>query len=82
MQSTLRTHILFLEDSLQQLRDSLTENKPGPAERGRTHALISIATTALDHYRHALDLEHMLHHLSPQANGPARSDGPPGLQRG
>ena len=64
MQSTLHTHILFLEDSLQQLRDSLTVQKPSPTERGRTQALISIAATALDHYKHALDLEHMLHHLS------------------
>jgi hypothetical protein len=76
MQSTLRTHILFLEDSLQQLRDSLTVQKPTPAERGRTQALISIAATALDHYKHALDLEHMLHHLSTTVAGQARSDGP------
>ena len=77
MQSTLRTHILFLEDSLQQLRDSLTVHKPSPAERGRTQALISIATTALDHYKHALDLEHMLHHLSvPVGGSQPRSEGP------
>lgn len=77
MQSTLRTHILFLEDSLQQLRDSLTAQKPSPAERGRTQALISIATTALDHYKHALDLEHTLHHLSVQTSASSQQAGSP-----
>jgi len=77
MQSTLRTHILFLEDSLQQLKDSLTMQRPSAHDRGRTQALISIAHTALSHYKHALDLEQTLQHLTASKGADSRKDGPP-----
>ena len=57
MDRTLRDHISFLEQRLQELSGRLMENARTLDERNRLEIEIRAAELALSYYRKALDLE-------------------------
>ena len=60
MQIPLDSRILYIENRLQELSHALTSPQIARNERGRIEAGIKIATEALQEYRHAQWLEHLL----------------------
>lgn len=60
MEQTLRQHIGFLEERLNDLRNQLSDPSRVAAELQRVRADLQIAELALSHYRKALDLERKL----------------------
>ena len=57
MHNSLHDHILALEERIQELREQLTCRARTEAERARTKTDLSVAETALAHYRAAYELE-------------------------
>ena len=60
MEDTLRKHILFLENTLQELSNSLTVQGLSTSVRERIQKRIDLASDALEHYRQGFELEHVL----------------------
>lgn len=60
MQIPLNSSILYIENRLQQLSNSLASGRIARNERSRIEAKIEMATEALQEYRHAQWLEHLL----------------------
>jgi len=56
MQNSLRSHLIFLQDKLQELTDSLTRQMDD-VERAALQSKIELATLALEHFRRAYDIE-------------------------
>lgn len=65
MQNLLHARIVFLEDWLQQLNNSLTSQASSPAEHTQAQAQIDIIVRALEHYRNAFELERGLRASEP-----------------
>lgn len=57
MQEKLHDHIIFLEEKIQTISDSLTNPRLTTWERGRCKEELCVAEAALAHYRAAYDLE-------------------------
>lgn len=60
MLQPMRTHILYLEDLLQDFRASLRKAPLTSQERAAIETKISLISRAMEHYRLALELEYTL----------------------
>lgn len=75
MRHSLQSHIIYLEEKIQSLRDRLTNPHLNPDEHQGLKAQVFHAELALEHYREAYALELSVSSPEPP-NGPAtRSDG-------
>lgn len=57
MYQSLHDHIIFLEQQIQVLSDLLTTQQLPTGERDRLAEQLQLATTAVEHYRKAFELE-------------------------
>jgi hypothetical protein len=71
MRHTLRAHILYLETTIQTVRDRLTKPRLSLDEVQDLELQLSLAESALEHYRQAYELE--LSVIGPEP--PERPDG-------
>ena len=77
MDQLLRTHLLFLEDQLQQLEQQLTSPKTPPAAISLIKEGIQFRQDALEKLRHAIKLEQQLRKSeSPAKPSPRPQDNP------
>ena len=68
MQNPLQLHILALETKLGELRDQLTKDSLPDNAREAISAHIQFAADALNCYRRAIELEHMVNSNPADAN--------------
>ncbi len=64
MENSLRSHLIYLNERLQELADSLTLPLT-TSERANIEARIALAQQALDHYRRAFEIEHAIRNNDP-----------------
>jgi len=57
MSSPLLANVIFLEDTLQRLRESLDSRHLASREREAIETKVNLILAALDHYRRASDIE-------------------------
>jgi hypothetical protein len=57
MRHSLHAHIVYLENLIQDVRNRLTRPALGPAEVEDLQLQLTLAESALDHYRRAYELE-------------------------
>ena len=68
-------HILFLENKIQELNNSLTQHQHSPVDRGKIEAQIQMLITGLAHYREALRIEEAFRRDNPAPiQNPAKPD--------
>jgi hypothetical protein len=67
MENSLRSHLIFLNERLQELADSLTRPMTA-SERAHIEARVALAQQALDHYRRAFAIESSIRSDNAQAN--------------
>jgi hypothetical protein len=76
MRHSLHSHIIYLENKIQSLRDRLTTSRLGAEEIQVLEAQIYHAELALEHYRKAYALEISVSNPEPpDTSGPEFSDG-------
>jgi hypothetical protein len=64
MENSLRSHLIYLNERLQELADSL--NRPiTPGERDSIAAQVELAQQALDNYRRAFEIEYAIQNVTP-----------------
>jgi hypothetical protein len=81
MKRTLHEHIVFLEQTVQSLRDDLTRTNLSTAHREELNTELATAELALVHYRTAYELEEQMAagpSAPPQKQTPAPSQGASG----
>jgi len=57
MRQSLRSHILYLENTIQDLRNRLTQPRLTPVQIEDLNLQLSLAESAVEHYRQAYTLE-------------------------
>lgn len=75
MRHTLHSHIIYLENKIQSLRDSLTRHRLSPSEFKELEQQISLAELALARYREAYEIETSLSSPDPSDSGTQSGDG-------
>ena len=74
MRHTLHSHIIYLENKIQALRDRLTRRHVSPAELHDLEQQISLAELALERYREAYLLELSISNPEPPDSSGANPD--------